>query len=35
MSLPTYIRKRKFARPQDYLVQALGVPEPQVTRFLQ
>lgn len=35
MSLPTYIRKRKFARPQDYLVQALGKTEQEVTRFLQ
>jgi len=35
MSLPTYIRKRKFPRPQDYLVQALGKSEQEVTRFLQ
>jgi hypothetical protein len=35
MSLPTYIRKRKFPRPQDYLTQALGIPVQQVDRFLQ
>jgi hypothetical protein len=35
MSLPTYIRKRKFARPQDYLKQALGKSEQEITRFLQ
>jgi hypothetical protein len=35
MSIPTYIRKRQFARPQDYLTKALNLPEQQVTRFLQ
>ena len=35
MSLPTYIRKRTYPKPQDYLTKALGVPVQQVDRFLQ
>lgn len=35
MSLPTYIRKRKFPRPQDFLVQKLGKSVGEVNRFLQ
>lgn len=35
MSLPTYIKQRRFPRPQDFLTKELGKSEQEVTRFLQ
>jgi len=35
MSLPTYIRKRRVPRPQDYLRQQLNCSEQEALRFLQ
>ncbi len=35
MSLPTYIRKRRVARPQDFIAQSTGKSVAEVTRFLQ
>ncbi len=35
MSLPTYVRRRRIAKPEDYLQQALNAPPQVVHRFLQ
>lgn len=35
MSLPTYVRRRRIAKPEEYLQQALQAPPQVVHRFLQ
>jgi hypothetical protein len=35
MSLPTYIRRRRVPRPQDFIAQSTGRPVAEVLRFLQ
>ncbi len=35
MSLPTYVHRRRIAKPEDYIQQALNAPPQVVHRFLQ